>query len=168
MGDNVVEALKDICFTVDPGEYVAVLGPSGSGKSTLMNIVGCMDTMTSGEYYLAGIPIQQMQDSQLTMVRNVLIGFIFQRYHLISTYTVLQNAMMPLLVRGASYKDAKRRRRRNSRCWAWASGSIISRMSFPAASSSVSPLRGLWSVSRSCCSPTNRPAPSTARPARKS
>ena len=108
MGDNVVEALRDICFTVDPGEYVAVLGPSGSGKSTLMNIVGCMDTMTSGEYYLAGIPIQQMQDSQLTMVRNVLIGFIFQRYHLISTYTVLQNAMMPLLVRGASYKDAEK------------------------------------------------------------
>ncbi|HNW04531.1 MAG TPA: ABC transporter ATP-binding protein [Oscillospiraceae bacterium] len=108
MGDSVVEALRDVSFSVDQGEYVAVLGPSGSGKSTLMNIVGCMDTMTSGEYDLAGIPIHRMRDSQLTVIRNVLIGFIFQRYHLISTYTVLQNVMMPLLVRGAAYRDAEK------------------------------------------------------------
>ncbi|MBQ2752419.1 MAG: ATP-binding cassette domain-containing protein, partial [Oscillospiraceae bacterium] len=100
VGDSVVQALKNVDFSVEEGEYVAVLGPSGSGKSTLMNVLGCMDVVQSGEYYLAGLPIHKMKDDQLTMIRNRMIGFIFQRYHLISTYNILQNVMLPMLVRG--------------------------------------------------------------------
>lgn len=107
VGDTVVQALKKVSLTVDEGEYLAVLGPSGSGKSTLMNVLGCMDDVQSGEYFLAGLPIHQMADTQLTTVRNRLIGFIFQRYHLVPTYSVLQNVMMPLLVRGAAHQEAQ-------------------------------------------------------------
>lgn len=106
MGDTVVQALREVTLSVAPGEFLAVLGPSGSGKSTLMNVIGCMDTVDSGEYHLAGLPVHAMPDGQLTVLRNRMIGFIFQRYHLIPTYTVLQNVMMPLLVRGATHREA--------------------------------------------------------------
>ena len=106
MGDTVVHALKQVSLSVAPGEFLAVLGPSGSGKTTLMNVIGCMDTVDSGEYHLAGLPIHAMEDKQLAIIRNRMIGFIFQRYHLIPTYTVLQNVMMPVLVRGATHKQA--------------------------------------------------------------
>ena len=109
MGDNVVHALKNVSLTVEQGEYVGILGPSGSGKSTLMNIIGCMDTYDSGEYKLMSIPVAQLNDKQQTIIRNRLIGFIFQKYHLVSTYTVLQNVMMPLLARGESYKEAEKK-----------------------------------------------------------
>ncbi|MBQ3604174.1 MAG: ABC transporter ATP-binding protein [Clostridia bacterium] len=107
MGDNVVHALRNVSLTVKQGEYVGILGPSGSGKSTLMNIIGCMDTYDSGEYKLMSIPVAKLNDRQQTIIRNRLIGFIFQKYHLVSTYTVLQNVMMPLLARGESYKEAE-------------------------------------------------------------
>ena len=106
MGETVVHALKGVSLTVQQGEYVAVLGPSGSGKSTLMNIIGCMDQYDEGDYRLMGIPTSQLNDKQLTVIRNRLIGFIFQKYHLIGTYTVLQNVMMPLLARGVRSRDA--------------------------------------------------------------
>ncbi len=109
MGDTVVNALKSVSLTVEQGEYVGILGPSGSGKSTLMNIIGCMDTYNSGEYKLMSIPIDRLNDNQLTVIRNRLIGFIFQKYHLVSTYSVLQNVMMPLLARGEGYKEAERK-----------------------------------------------------------
>lgn len=107
VGDSVVQALKNVSLTVEEGDYLAVLGPSGSGKSTLMNMLGCMDNVQSGEYFLSGLPVHQMEEKELTVIRNRLIGFIFQRYHLISTYNVLQNVMMPLLVRGESHKNAQ-------------------------------------------------------------
>ena len=107
MGDTVVQALKGVSLTVGQGEYIGILGPSGSGKSTLMNIIGCMDNFDSGSYKLMGIPINALNEKQLTVIRNRLIGFIFQKYHLIGTYTVLQNVMMPLLARGESYKEAE-------------------------------------------------------------
>jgi len=107
VGDSVVQALRGVNFSVEEGEYVAVLGPSGSGKSTLMNVLGCMDNVQSGEYFLAGLPIHKMKDDQLTVIRNRMIGFIFQRYHLVPTYNVLQNVMMPMLVRGASHREAQ-------------------------------------------------------------
>lgn len=109
MGDTVVRALRGVSLKVEQGEYVGILGPSGSGKSTLMNIIGCMDTYDSGEYKLMSIPTDKLNDNQLTMVRNRLIGFIFQKYHLVSTYTVLQNVMMPLLARGYRYKEAEKK-----------------------------------------------------------
>ncbi len=109
MGDTTLEVLKGISLRVEKGEFLGVLGPSGSGKSTLMNIIGCMDTFQTGEYRLIGLPIQEMRDNELTKIRNLLIGFIFQRYHLISKYDVLENVMLPLLVRGVSHKEAQRR-----------------------------------------------------------
>ncbi|MDO5111489.1 MAG: ABC transporter ATP-binding protein [Clostridia bacterium] len=108
MGDTVVEALKGVSLTVDEGEFLGILGPSGSGKSTLMNVVGCMDTFQEGSYKLLGIPVESLGDDKLTILRNRLIGFIFQKYHLIPKYTVLQNVMMPLLSRGMRYEDAAR------------------------------------------------------------
>jgi len=107
VGDSVVQALKNVNLSVDEGEYLAVLGPSGSGKSTLMNVLGCMDSVQSGEYFLSGLPIHRIEDKDLATIRNRLIGFVFQRYHLVATYNVLQNVMMPLLVRGASHREAQ-------------------------------------------------------------
>lgn len=108
LGDDVVPVLKDINFTVKKGEFVAILGPSGSGKTTLMNIIGCMDVLDSGEYYLNGRAIHDTRESEMTEVRNKEIGFIFQNYQLIPTYNVMQNIIMPLLIRGMGHREAKR------------------------------------------------------------
>ena len=85
LGEEKLPILKDINFSVEKGEYVAILGPSGSGKTTLMNIIGCMDVMDSGEYYLDGMAIHATDEEDLTDVRNHKIGFIFQNYQLIPT-----------------------------------------------------------------------------------
>ena len=107
LGEEKLPILKDVDFSVEKGEYVAILGPSGSGKTTLMNIIGCMDVMDSGEYYLDGMAIHETDEEELTEVRNSKIGFIFQNYQLISTYNVMQNIIMPLLMRGMNHKDAQ-------------------------------------------------------------
>lgn len=107
LGEEKVPVLKNICFTVEQGEYVAILGPSGSGKTTLMNVIGCMDLMDDGEYYLDGLPIHETPQEDLTEVRNREIGFIFQNYQLIPTYNVLQNIIMPLLIRGMGHREAE-------------------------------------------------------------
>lgn len=107
LGEEKVPVLKNICFTVKQGEYVAILGPSGSGKTTLMNVIGCMDLMDDGEYYLDGLPIHETPQEDLTEVRNREIGFIFQNYQLIPTYNVLQNIIMPLLIRGMGHREAE-------------------------------------------------------------
>lgn len=108
LGDDMVPVLKDINFMVKKGEFVAILGPSGSGKTTLMNIIGCMDVLDSGEYYLNGRAIHDTRESEMTEVRNKEIGFIFQNYQLIPTYNVMQNIIMPLLIRGMGHREAKR------------------------------------------------------------
>ena len=95
-----LEVLKDISLDVEEGEVLSIIGPSGSGKSTLMNIIGCMDVMDSGNYLLDGVAIEQAKEKELVKIRNQKIGFIFQKYHLIPTYYVLQNIVMPLLMRG--------------------------------------------------------------------
>ena len=107
MGTQSLHVLKDVSLTVKQGEYLAILGPSGSGKSTLMNIIGCMDVMDSGNYLLDGVAIEQAKEKELVKIRNQKIGFIFQKYHLIPTYNVLQNIVMPLLMRGMTLKDAR-------------------------------------------------------------
>lgn len=108
LGDDKVPVLKNVNFSVEKGEYVAILGPSGSGKTTLMNIIGCMDILDSGEYYLNGRAIHETPEKELTEVRNKEIGFIFQNYQLIPTYNVMQNIIMPLLIRGMGHAEAKK------------------------------------------------------------
>lgn len=107
VGGGKLHVLKDINLTVEKGEFLAILGPSGSGKSTLMNIIGCMDVPDEGEYYLDTVAIHKTKEKDLTKIRNSKIGFIFQRYQLIPTYSVLQNIMMPLLMRGYTHKQAE-------------------------------------------------------------
>lgn len=107
MGTQSLHVLKDVSLTVKQGEYLAILGPSGSGKSTLMNIIGCMDVMDSGNYLLDGVAIEQAKEKELVKIRNQKICFIFQKYHLIPTYNVLQNIVMPLLIRGMGLAEAQ-------------------------------------------------------------
>ncbi len=109
LGEERLPILKNVDFSVEKGEYVAILGPSGSGKTTFMNIIGCMDVMDSGEYYLDGVAIHETKERDLTEIRNKKIGFIFQNYQLIPTYNVMQNIIMPLLMRGMSHQDAEAR-----------------------------------------------------------
>ncbi len=111
LGQEKVPILKDVNFEVEEGEFVAILGPSGSGKTTLMNLIGCMDLLDEGEYYLDGMAVHGLQEEDMTQIRNSRIGFIFQNYQLISTYTIQQNIIMPLLVRGMSTRDAMEKSR---------------------------------------------------------
>ncbi len=106
VGEESLHVLKDITLCVERGEYLTVLGPSGSGKSTLMNILGCMDTLDSGTYFLDGEAVHEQGDNELTLLRNRKIGFIFQKYHLVPQYTSLQNVIMPLLLRGYARAQA--------------------------------------------------------------
>lgn len=106
IGNEKLQVLKQVGLTVNKGEYLAILGSSGSGKSTLMNILGCMDTYDEGNYLLDGINVGACDDIALTNLRNEKIGFIFQRYHLIPQYTILQNVLLPLLVQGKSRGEA--------------------------------------------------------------
>ncbi len=107
IGNSRLQALKNVSLTVEKGEFLAILGPSGSGKSTLMNIIGCMDKPDAGRYFLDGVEIRNARERELTMIRNEKIGFVFQKYHLIQTYNVLQNIVMPLLMRGMSLREAE-------------------------------------------------------------
>ena len=109
MGENSLHVLKDVSLQVERGEFVSILGASGSGKSTLMNIIGCMDTLDTGRYTIDGISVEQSNPDVLAAIRNEKIGFIFQKYHLIPKYSVLQNVMMPLLIRGTDRKSAQDR-----------------------------------------------------------
>ena len=99
MGDEAVHALDGISLTVDPGEFVAIVGQSGSGKSTAMNIIGCLDVPTSGTYHLAGVDVSTMDDDQQAEIRNKMLGFIFQQYNLIPKLNVQENVELPPAVR---------------------------------------------------------------------
>ena len=105
MGDEVIDALKDVSISVNRGEYVAFMGPSGSGKSTLMNIVGCLDTPTSGKYILNGQDVSEMSENQLATVRNKEIGFVFQTFNLLPRQSALENVALPLIYAGYNKKD---------------------------------------------------------------
>ncbi len=99
-GENEVRALDHVNLEIKKGEFVAIIGHSGSGKSTLMNMLGCLDTPTSGKYYLNGKDVSQMKDNQLSEIRNEEIGFIFQGFNLISNLTAIENVELPLIYRG--------------------------------------------------------------------
>ena len=105
LGTQELEVLKGINFTINKGEYVAIMGPSGSGKSTLMNIIGCLDTPTSGSYKLNGKEVVNMSDDDLSSVRNKEIGFVFQSFNLLPRNTALENVMLPLQYAGLDKQE---------------------------------------------------------------
>ncbi|AFK87373.1 MULTISPECIES: ABC transporter ATP-binding protein [Thermoanaerobacterium] len=105
MGDNEVRALDNINLTVDEGEFVSIVGPSGSGKSTLMNIIGCLDVMTEGEYYLNGNDTSKLNENKLAELRSSEIGFIFQSFNLLQKLTALENVELPMIYKGIPAKE---------------------------------------------------------------
>lgn len=100
IGSITVEALRSVDIDIKKNEYVAIMGPSGSGKSTLMNLIGCLDTPTSGSYNLSGTDVSKMDDNRLAEIRNQEIGFIFQTFNLLPRYTALENVILPLIYAG--------------------------------------------------------------------
>ena len=110
VGDETVHALRGVSFTISEGEFVTIMGTSGSGKSTLLNILGCLDTPTSGEYYLDSISVRTMSKPQRAVLRNRKIGFVFQNYNLLPKTTAVENVELPLMY-NSSVSAAERRRR---------------------------------------------------------
>ena len=104
-GKNDVRVLKDINLEIEKGEYLAIMGPSGSGKTTLMNLIGCLDIPTSGEYILDGKEINKLSDDELALIRNRYIGFVFQKFYLLPKMTAVENVALPLLYAGVNKKE---------------------------------------------------------------
>jgi putative ABC transport system ATP-binding protein len=109
MGDQEIHAVSGIDLEIRKGEYVAIMGPSGSGKSTLMNLIGCLDTPTKGDYFINGKLVSKMTDDELAHIRNVEIGFVFQTFNLLSRATALHNVELPMVYAGISTEERRER-----------------------------------------------------------
>jgi len=109
VGSEEVQALKGINLSVNKGEFLSIMGPSGSGKTTLMNIIGCLDTPSSGKYYLNNKLVNELDDDELAIIRNKEIGFVFQSFHLLARNSALNNVMLPLKYAGIKESDAYQR-----------------------------------------------------------
>ena len=106
LGSETVEALKGINLEVSKGEFISIMGPSGSGKTTLMNIIGCLDTPTSGEYLLNNQPVNNFNDDELARIRNKEIGFVYQFHHLLPDLTTIENIALPAMLSGVNKEEA--------------------------------------------------------------
>lgn len=105
MGETVLNALDDVSLTINDREFVAIIGPSGSGKSTLMNMIGCLDTPTSGDYFIDGVEVSRMRDNELADLRCLKLGFIFQQYNLLPKLTAFENVELPLIYKQIPQKE---------------------------------------------------------------
>jgi putative ABC transport system ATP-binding protein len=112
-GDTETQVLKNISFKIKEGEFVAIIGPSGSGKSTLMHILGCLDTPTSGQYFLDGQDVSKLSEDELADIRRNKIGFVFQSFNLLPRTTVLKNVMLPLMYTNVSKEDRESRAKKS-------------------------------------------------------
>lgn len=108
-GNTEVRALWDVSLTIQPGEYCAIMGPSGSGKSTAMNVIGCLDRPTSGDYYLDGQNVATLTEADLAHIRNRKIGFVFQQFHLLPQLTAMENVMLPMVYAGVTGSERHHR-----------------------------------------------------------
>ncbi|GAB4364582.1 MAG: ABC transporter ATP-binding protein [Elainellaceae cyanobacterium] len=108
-GNTEVRALDDVNLTITSGEYCAIMGPSGSGKSTAMNVIGCLDRPSNGQYYLDGVDVARLSDQDLAHVRNRKLGFVFQQFHLLPQLSALENVMLPMVYAGVSTRERKDR-----------------------------------------------------------
>ncbi len=109
MGNTEVRALNGVSLTIEEGEYCSIMGASGSGKSSAMNIIGCLDRPTTGRYYLDGLDVAALPESDLASIRNIKLGFVFQQFHLLPQLTALENVMLPMVYAGISSKERKDR-----------------------------------------------------------
>jgi len=109
MGESEVKALDDVSLAIAPGEFAAIMGPSGSGKSTMLNVLGCLDTPTSGRYVLDGEPVENLSEDRLADVRQRKIGFVFQAYHLVGRMTAARNVELPLMFAGVEPRERRER-----------------------------------------------------------
>jgi len=109
VGESIVKALDDVSLTIDGGEFVALMGPSGSGKSTLLNVLGCLDTPTSGRYWLDGVPVESLSEDKLAEVRQKKLSFIFQSYHLVARMTAARNVELPMIFAGLPPRERRER-----------------------------------------------------------
>lgn len=109
MGNTEVRALNGVDLTIEQGEYCSIMGASGSGKSSAMNIIGCLDRPTSGKYYLDGLDVAEMDESELAKIRNLKLGFVFQQFHLLSQLSALENVMLPMVYAGVSPQERRDR-----------------------------------------------------------
>lgn len=109
MGNTEVRALNGVSLTIEEGEYCSIMGASGSGKSSAMNIIGCLDRPTTGRYYLDGLDVAELPESDLASIRNIKLGFVFQQFHLLPQLTALENVMLPMVYAGISSRERKDR-----------------------------------------------------------